>query len=167
MITSKKTDFKPVVFFILTVIWIGVIFNFSMQTAEVSSNVSKGLLSKILNVIFNITNITIDISLVHNIFRKLAHFTEFFILGILSVSFFVSSKSKPVFAVVLGAMVAITDEIIQFFTSSGRAMRVTDMLIDTSGVIFATLIFYIVWKIFLKIKKKKLNKIWILGHLIY
>lgn len=159
MIISKKTDFKPVVLFILTVIWIGVIFNFSMQTAQVSSGVSKGLLSKILNVVYNATSIKIEISAVHNLFRKFAHFSEFFILGILSVSLFVSIKSKPIYSVILGAMVAVTDETIQFFTSSGRAMRVSDMLIDTCGVIFATVIFYIFWKIFFKLKKQKINKI--------
>lgn len=153
MITSKKISIKTMIFFVLTAFWICVIFHFSLQTAEVSSNVSKGLLTKILNIIYNITNIEIDISSVHNIFRKFAHFTEFFILGIFAVSFFISMKSRPIYAIVLGICVAVTDETIQFFTSSGRAMRVTDMLIDASGVIFATLIFYFVWKLFFHNKK--------------
>lgn len=155
MITSKKINIKAILFFVLIVVWICVIFHFSMQTAEVSSNVSRGLLTKILDTIYNITNFKTEVSTVHNLFRKLAHFTEFFILGILSVSFFVSLKSKPIYAVILGVCTAVTDETIQYFTSSGRAMRVTDMLIDTSGVIFATLIFYFFWKLFYKKKKYK------------
>lgn len=156
MITSKKINIKAPVFLALTVVWICIIFHFSLQTAEVSSNVSRGLLTKILGILYSVTGIEIEASTVHNLFRKLAHFTEFFVLGIFSVSFFVSLKSKPIYAVVLGACVAVTDETIQFFTSSGRAMRVTDMLIDTSGVIFATLIFYFFWKLFHK-KKNTIN----------
>lgn len=153
MITSKKI--KAIIFLVLTVVWICVIFNFSMQSAETSSNVSRGLLVKVLNFIYDITNIRIEPTLVHNLFRKFAHFTEFFILGIFSVSFFKSINKRPFYSIILGMCVAITDETIQFFTGEGRAMRVTDMLIDTSGVIFATLVFYIFWKLFFYKKKKE------------
>lgn len=154
MITSKKINIKAVIFFILTITWICVIFSFSLQTAEVSSNVSRGMLIKILHWIYNITNIRIEPSLVHNLFRKLAHFTEFFILGIFSVSFFKSVNKRPIWAIVLGICVAVTDETIQYFTSEGRAMRITDMIIDTAGVVFATLVFYFFWKLFYYKKKK-------------
>ena len=153
MITSKKI--KAIIFLVLTVVWICVIFNFSLQSAETSSNVSRGLLVKVLNFIYDITNIRIEPTLVHNLFRKFAHFTEFFILGIFSVSFFKSINKRPFYSIILGMCVAITDETIQFFTGEGRAKRVTDMLIDTSGVIFATLVFYIFWKLFFYKKKKE------------
>ena len=54
--------------------------------------------------------------------------------------------------------VAVTDETIQYFTSEGRAMRITDMIIDTAGVVFATLVFYFFWKLFYYKKKKEILK---------
>jgi VanZ family protein len=75
--------------------------------------------------------------------RKAAHFSEYFILGIL----FHKCFSKPdnwtysfFYPVIAGILYAISDEVHQYFVP-GRAMSIVDMLIDTAGVLLAVIVF--------------------------
>jgi VanZ family protein len=144
---------KSVVLGISTIIWTCIIFSFSMQTAPESNRISGGLLKQILGIFYSFTNISIDKDQVLNIFRKFAHYTEFFVLGIFATLFFVAlnrdkldkgTVNPYLYTIVYGVLIAISDETIQFFTGAGRAMRVTDMLIDSSGVLTSLLI---IWRI--------------------
>ncbi len=160
MIISKKTDKKQVFFKIITFLmmvgWILFIFSLSLQPAVQSSEVSKGLLTKILFLFYSMTKIKVDISAVHNIFRSLAHFTEFFLLGVFSLLFFFSAlKSRPVYALATGFITAICDESIQYFFAEGRTMQIEDIAVDFSGVILSSIVFYIVYKFVFKKKTSK------------
>ena len=81
--------------------------------------------------------------------RKAAHFTEFAVLGALLFmcirSFRAGKKKSALIAlpVVLGAIYAVSDEVHQYFVP-GRACAITDVLIDTAGVIFGVLVAYLI-----------------------
>ncbi len=69
----------------------------------------------------------------HGLVRKLAHFTEFACLGALLTWLLSMYRRAAIWALPLGAFVASIDETIQRFVP-GRGPRVTDVLIDTTGV---------------------------------
>lgn len=75
--------------------------------------------------------------------RKLAHFTEFAVLGVLAVLLFtVLRQNVPrtfLYAGMLGLCVAFCDETIQLFVP-GRSGQLTDVWIDTAGVVVGTAI---------------------------
>ena len=69
------------------------------------------------------------------VLRKLAHFTEFCSLGILLSWLFAMLKERFwVLAAGCGCLAACVDELLQHF-SPGRAPRLTDVAIDTAGVL--------------------------------
>ena len=144
---TKKNKIRAAIFGVLSVIWTGFIISMSTQNAEKSTGVSRGILKSILLTIYKITNIAISPDTVHNLFRKLAHFTEFFILGLFVVLFLKSINKNKLFAVIYGFIVAFSDELTQLFMGGGRSMQFSDMLIDISGVLFAVLIIYFISKI--------------------
>ena len=59
-------------------------------------------------------------------------------------------------AVPLGALTAVCDELIQTM-SEGRACQITDMLIDTSGVLTGTLIVLLMITLIIRSKKNKIK----------
>lgn len=152
---NKKISVISIALLILTISWTCIIFSMSMQTATESSAVSGGLLQKLLAEIKNIFGIELDFRMFHNLFRKLAHFTEFFMLGILSAGFLKSIKIKPLYSLIYCLLVACADETIQYFTGAGRAAQIRDVLIDFSGSAMAVLVFYIIGFIIIKAKRIK------------
>ena len=77
--------------------------------------------------------------------RKLAHFTEFFILGIevsLYVALFLPSLKMMLLSYIFGILIASADETIQIF--SGRGPAVKDVMIDFLGFVVSTVIIYTV-----------------------
>ncbi len=96
--------------------------------------------------------------------RKTAHFTEFAILGMLSSLWCLTfgllsegeSRKRAVFFVGVTAfccIVGFLDELSQCF-SDGRACRFTDVLIDTSGGLVATVVVFILHAVF-QVKRSK------------
>lgn len=138
---------KSILFAVLTLLWTGVIFSFSLQPAEASASLSGGLLKTLLNWFHWLTGLQIPVSFAHFLIRKTAHFLEFFLLGVFAcqTSRLLLKKWWP--ALLYGGLIAVTDEVIQYFTGSGRAMRVTDMLLDTVGVAVAILVMWYFGKI--------------------
>ena len=149
-----KLQKKTATFGILTLLWTAVIFSFSLQPAEASASLSGGLLKHLLAWLHQFTGLQIPISFAHHLIRKTAHFLEFFLLGTLAdaTSRHLIQKWWP--ALCYGAIVAVTDEVIQHFTGSGRAMRAADMLLDTVGVAVAILL----WNTIVKIRTARKNK---------
>ncbi len=104
------------------ILWIAIIFGQSSMPATVSNVESGGLLTIISKYLPFIT---------HHLLRKLAHFTEFAILGFLLAQCFHRSIFWPLF---VGVLCAMTDETIQLFVS-GRSGQLTDVWLDFAGVI--------------------------------
>jgi VanZ family protein len=145
-----KLNKRSIMFIILTILWICVIFSFSMQNGEVSSQLSGGIVEKLVEWIcpdgFEHTD------LLETLIRKGAHFTEYFILGVLlSVTVREAKGSRPVLLLwELGTVVACCDETIQLF-SDGRAGQITDVMLDSSGVLVGCVALYVL----IRVKSKR------------
>lgn len=116
---------------ILVLIWMIIIFIMSSFNAEDSANQSNF----ILNIISNIFNIE-NVKLLSLIIRKLAHFTEYLILGLLTINMLNKNdiSKKYILSILICIIYATSDEIHQIFVP-GRACQLRDILIDSIGSI--------------------------------
>ena len=115
---------------LLIILWMIVIFIMSSFNANSSSNQSNFIVNIISNI-FNISNIeTLTI-----IVRDLAHFMEYFILGILMYNY-----DKNILRIItICILYAISDEVHQIFVP-GREFQYSDISIDSLGSIIGILI---------------------------
>ena len=137
--------------------WIGLIFYMSNQPGDVSSKQS-GLVLKLFQMLGVDLNKELG-ELATFIVRKIAHFTEYFILYLLTVNvmkYYLDIKRAILYAIIFSIFYACTDEIHQYFIP-GRAMAFKDVLIDSSGALVAMIIVIINLKT--NINKKSKNKI--------
>lgn len=132
---------------IFTILWVAFIFLQSIQTGEVSGNTSGRITLFLVNTLEKI-GVQLDFQIVSILLRKLAHFTEFFILGVLlhylyeSYNFII--KHTIILSIISGVMIAITDEFIQTFVE-GRAGTIVDVGIDTLGILAAFVFYFIIY----------------------
>ena len=131
----------------LLVIWMTVIFVMSAQPASDSSKTSGELVSKVIDVIysdFESFSTEKQLTVTYNvtfIVRKVAHFFEFFVLGLFSAMAAFTFKRgstwfKAFASALFGVVYAVVDEVHQIFVP-GRACRIFDMCIDSIGCICA------------------------------
>lgn len=159
---------------LLTVLWMCVIFWFSSRDGTESVGLSGSLLEKILDMIpfrryVSAVAKKVMKSRLHYAFRKLAHFTEFAVLGgLLTLTahkiFPQESYSRRVrvflrafLPVLLSFLYAGSDEIHQLF-SAGRNCNLRDVLIDTSGACFGVLTVSLLSVLYHKRKRKREQK---------
>ena len=149
--------FKKAIAWTLVVLWMCVIFTFSAQEATASKKTSGKTLIKIASTIskeFKKLPPKKQMKKVEpfqTAIRKIAHLTEYAILGILSyIAFLLHKKKKIVIsATMLCTLYAVTDEIHQLFVK-GRACRWYDVLIDTAGAVIGIMILIVILKIIRK-----------------
>lgn len=72
--------------------------------------------------------------------RKLAHFTEFFILTLLWIKALKDKKIAIIYAIGISSLVALLDESLQLFIP-GRNGNIIDVFIDISGSLLAYFIY--------------------------
>ena len=112
---------------ILVIIWMTIIFIMSSFNSTESSSQSNFIVDIVANI-FHITN-TSTLSI---IIRKLAHYTEYLILGILVMNLN-NNKSKSIYlSIIICLLYAISDEFHQFFVP-GRSCQILDIAIDFLG----------------------------------
>lgn len=145
-----------VIIFILTAAAIGFVFSRSVMTADESSMESAGMLEFMSGLL---KAVGIRAELTDHIIRKLAHFTEFTVVGMLLTGCAYSfDRLRPhrCWATVLfaGLSTAVADETIQLF-SDGRSGQITDVLLDFSGVLTGTALMLAIFAIYRQIKKRK------------
>ena len=127
--------------------WLGVILLFSSESGHKTHKTSKSLINKVIVVFENVTNIDIDNKKVMNKFdysvRKCAHFTEYFVLGILIFLLFDSKeiKHKLLLCIFICLICASFDEIHQIFTFN-RTPSLKDVILDTIGSVTSLLILF-------------------------
>lgn len=134
---------KKVVGWILILLWCGFIFYQSGKPGFESSKESSFVLDIINNFIKMVTG-TSRFLFPEILIRKTAHHIEYFILGFfLFYGFYNKEKLKRAsgLAFLMGVLYAVTDEIHQYFIP-GRAMRVLDVMIDSTGLLLAISILY-------------------------
>ena len=109
-------------------LWIAFIFCRSLQPADMSTLESKWVLALLRRLI--------PFKLTEHFIRKLAHFTEFAVLGVLAGTLFGGRCQHLwtgfLFAVMTGVITALCDETIQLFVT-GRAGQIPDVWIDVAG----------------------------------
>ena len=147
---------KRFIFITITLIWTALIFSFSLQSGEVSGDLSGSVLEALLGFFMpGVLESPEKLELFHLILRKCAHFTEFMILGVLSsiALKYMQIGYKSIIGLGYCVLIASLDETLQLFVS-GRAGRVQDVLIDSAGALAGIVIAFI----FLKFIKCDLEK---------
>jgi VanZ family protein len=157
-----KTALRIILPLFATLLWIGFIFGNSLQTGEVSGEAS-GRVYELVNTLPELCGFGSPVS--HYFVRKAAHFAEFAMLAALICTDLcclraatVSSpliRSIPILSLSLPACItfAAADELLQNL-SEGRGPAVTDVFIDASGALFATILFITIFCIIRILKNK-------------
>ena len=132
---------KVVCKFLLIIIWLLVIFIFSNQNGIKSTGLTNNFLNTYLSFV--------DSDVVFILIRKIAHVTEYFILGILVISLLYdfNINKKATISILICIIFATMDEFHQLFVD-GRTGRFVDVIIDSIGFGVGILTYS-------KIKKKK------------
>ena len=143
------------------------IFVMSGQNADDSSDTSAFVGYFVANIIKpGFKSMTAEeqaeyVASIDHYIRKAAHFTEFAGLGaFLLFDLYLFDVKKPLavyFAVLSGILFASLDELHQLFIP-GRACMITDVLIDTGGVILGCALALLLVIIIEAVKKRKLKK---------
>ena len=137
---------KKIIAWGLFLLWAFVIFFFSAQSGQSSNEMSNGA----LKVIENIIHIPITGEFFPFLIRKIAHFSEYFILGILSchlVKQYRILKRKEYFLIFLFCVLyALSDEFHQMFVG-GRSSQIFDVFIDSTGSFFGLVSNYFIFRI--------------------
>lgn len=117
---------KKIVKLLLIIIWLLVIFLFSNQDGSTSTSLTNGILEKYL--------FFLDSDIFFMIIRKMAHITEYFILGILVLNFINEFKidKKIVISILMCFILASFDEFHQLFIPD-RTGCLLDVFIDMIG----------------------------------
>ena len=136
---------KRIILTIVTVLWMTVIFLLSSEDATKSTKLSESFTDKTLVNVCKLFNKKCDkdkvISKYGVLVRKLAHFTEYFILGLLVLFTLKEYGIKNLFIpIIVCVLYASSDEIHQLFVD-GRSASVIDVLIDSLGSILSILLF--------------------------
>ena len=137
---------KVSVFVLLTLLIVGVIWGNSMQTVE-RSEAQSTQIAESLQPVLDAKEELAEREY-HRFVRKLAHVTEFFLLGLAVAGFGISlsvylKKTLISLPLLMVLFVAVADEYIQHF--SDRGSLVTDVVLDfVSAVVALGLVWLIV-----------------------
>jgi len=153
---------KRIIILILIMLICTIIFWFSSQPGDESSNTSGGFIKFILEInpftanLADQEKLELQESLQH-IIRKCAHFSIYSVLGTLLMTYTntynLSMLKKNILSFTTGVTYAVTDEVHQYFVP-GRSSEFRDICIDGSGVLLGIIIVSIIIIIYNKIKKR-------------
>ncbi len=148
----NRQKIRRIIFLFLTAAFTIFIFANSLTAGEQSAKQSNFFVDIAISA-FNLVGIKADADLLFVLIRKLAHFGEYFVLGLLAFfALYNPSKRKiTFFAPLYCLLVAVADEFIMQRITEGRSPQITDVLIDFAGVVFGLLIVFGV--IYLRTKK--------------
>ena len=146
---------------IFQMLFIFIMSSFGHTSSDAQSNIFVDFIAQNFpHVRHGLENNLISLSTLIFLVRKTAHFTEYAILGSL---FFLNLKSwqrsknstsmNILLSLIFSFLYACTDELHQIFVP-GRSAQFRDVLIDTLGASFGTIITYLTIKLFTKIKAR-------------
>ena len=142
-----------------------IIFGFSSQDGKESGNISKKITEQIVKRIPQIQEKEqeekeIIINRIEKVIRKIAHFSIYTVVGILVMAFIstyqIKEKNRIIISTIIGIIYACSDEIHQSFVP-GRSPMITDVMIDTMGVILGILLITTI-KLIIQKYQEKLKK---------
>lgn len=145
--------------------WMFTIFDFSADDGVESQTLSDKITIKVVHIIkpsydsLPKNEQKVFFNKVSFIVRKIGHFGEYGILGLLTAGFLLTfegiRKLKKryivLFATLWCLLYALTDETHQLFVS-GRSAKVGDVFVDIAGGLVAAVILVLIWS---KISKRK------------
>ena len=139
---------KKIISFIVLILWMIVIFSFSSADANKSTGTSDKVITTMIEIKDKITNNETpnnekEIIVKNSSFyiRKIAHITEYLILGFLTFNLLKQySVTNIYYAIGLSILYSCTDEFHQLFIS-GRSGSIRDVLIDTIGILIGTYLY--------------------------
>lgn len=145
---------KKIIKWILVLLCMLTIFFFSSDNANKSTKKSNGLIIQISQLFaghkLSGEEKETNIELYDKFLRKSAHFTLYFILGLLIVNAIYEYKLEDakmiLIALLIAFLYACSDEIHQLFVP-GRSGEILDVLIDTLGSLTGIMVYYYVTKI--------------------
>lgn len=139
---------KKIISFIALILWMIVIFSFSSADANKSTSTSDKVITTMIEIKDKITNNETpnnekEIIVKNSSFyiRKIAHITEYLILGFLMFNLLKQySVTNIYYAIGLSILYSCTDEFHQLFIS-GRSGSIRDILIDSIGILIGTYLY--------------------------
>ena len=140
----------------------GIIFIFSMdngvESSEKSSDIIVWLTETVLQRDLTEQEMNTYIEKYSYPIRKTAHFTIYFILGLLFIilleEYHEIQRKEIIYTIIFVLMYAVSDEIHQLFINE-RSGQITDVLLDTSGGIASSISYFYLQKIRKKNKRQK------------
>lgn len=148
----KKKYVKKILYCLYLLLLLAFIFGNSIASREDSANQSGAIVESINQILQKVNSPFLIKDIV---VRKLAHFTEFFILGASFFGYWVLDKKvtgiNTFYSVFASCIVAMTDETVQIF--SNRGSMLLDVWLDFFSATLAIYTFYLIYTI-----KHKTNK---------
>ncbi|MDY0394160.1 VanZ family protein [Virgibacillus halophilus] len=143
----------------LVIVWMAVIFCLSHQPSSSSSALSSGVTAAIVNTVHQwLPDAAITVEGLHFWIRKAAHFSAYFLLGVLTLQAWkksgISGERAIIYAWLLCVLYAMSDEFHQLFVS-GRSGEVRDVAIDSTGAFTGIVLCWIISWIHRRLNRKK------------
>lgn len=135
------------------------IFGFSNQNGEESGGLSKRITQTVTKNIKAVQNLDKEqrenvLQRIESIIRKVAHFSIYTVVGLLLMGLMSTYKIKEIdrisISLIIGVIYASADEIHQAFIPA-RTAQITDVLIDSMGVLLGILCILLITKLFQKV----------------
>lgn len=146
---------------VLAILWMCMIFAFSAQESEESSEVSGAFSQQIVSSVGKFFHLNLNdedllriAEAIETPVRKAAHMAEYAVLSVLIYIWLGKWKHAIVFA----ALYAAGDELHQRFVP-GRAGRLADVMIDSAGAVLGVLIFIGVKKCIISLRNRHKYKV--------
>ena len=139
---------KKTISIVSLILWMIVIFSFSSADANKSTGTSDKVITTMIEIKDKITNNETpnnekEIIVKNSSFyiRKIAHITEYLILGFLMFNLLKQySVTNIYYAIGLSILYSCTDEFHQLFIN-GRSGSIRDVLIDSIGILIGTYLY--------------------------
>lgn len=146
---TKRQKLFSTVFFVLLGAMFCLLFYFSAQDGEDSTSLSNGVILAILKIFvddfetISLEQQTFLMDAFSMIIRKIAHFSIFFVIGILTffATYMFKTKKTNKYLIMAGicSFYAVFDELHQYFIPE-RTASFSDVIIDLSGSLFGVLL---------------------------
>lgn len=153
--TTKKGLLRTGVLLIMLLFWYGTVFSFSAQDGEESGSLSRDVSYMLVRGFDHLTGTVRSTEQLNETveamqwgIRKTAHFTEYFILGVLLFMLLKPGRNKVMWPVLVAVILlsASADEFHQTFVP-GRCGSPKDVLLDFAGGITGCLICFGIGKL--------------------
>ncbi len=151
-------DRKRLVYYIkaLDFVLIALTLVFIWRNSAMSVTASSNLSNKVAAIVKDILPSGAAEDFVVKYIRKIAHFTEYGLLGIEVTVYLVLSDIKPAFmplSILFSFIVGLFDECIQIFTGRGNSMK--DVALDVAGYTFYAALTYAFFLVLILVSKKR------------